>query len=262
MARIGVHTIDVYNNRMRQKASRERYMGRAAQPADAQTPFPRVLATVANLEAVLTHAPRDAMAALLHCLDHGPDAGVHFVLLATAPHVESLRSEIIDRITTRLIFRQPTAAASQLLLGQRGAEWLERPNDALLVTPSSAPLCVHVAEATVAEVGRVVASLSAPIAVQAQSSTELAATSPATTSEESKSTSHQPIDDELYDRAINVVLRTRQPYSGQLARTLGVTRAEAVALIDLMVDDGIVSAADDVGNQRVLIERRPPSAMR
>jgi S-DNA-T family DNA segregation ATPase FtsK/SpoIIIE len=211
----------------------------------ALSAMPRLLAVIDRLDVLLAYGGEDARRALEHILEFGPYCGVHVLASYRPGGVSALPADLRDRFGGRLVFRQADQRGSVETLGTYGADMLAHVQDALFLDGAQGLLRVHPAEASEDDVARVVASVIIEPEAPAQAPV---AAEPVRADGE--------LDDGLYERAINIVLRDRRAYSGHLARTLSIDRTQAMALIDRMVDDGIVSAPDEGGNQRVLLERR------
>ena len=60
-------------------------------------------------------------------------------------------------------------------------------------------------------------------------------------------------EEQLYDQAVQVVLRDRKVSTSYIQRKLGVGYNKAARLVEQMEEQGLVSAANHVGKREILI---------
>jgi S-DNA-T family DNA segregation ATPase FtsK/SpoIIIE len=189
-------------------------------------------------------------------------AGIHLVLATQRPSVDVITGLIKANIPTRMSFQVSSKIDSRTILDQMGAESLLGMGDMLYLPPGTGhPVRVHGAFVDDKEVHRVVEFLKTtgqPSYVEGMLTGA---------SEESGEGSSGGGDifgeagggdesDELYDKAVEVVLQTRRPSISLVQRHLRIGYNRAARLIEQMEKAGLVSAASATGAREVLVPAR------
>ncbi len=179
-------------------------------------------------------------------------AGIHLVLATQRPSVDVITGLIKANIPSRIAFQVSSKIDSRTILDQSGAEALLGAGDMLYLPPGTGlPQRVHgafVADHEVHSVAEHLKSLAAPeylgdVLEPAASEGEPGAGGGEATGEK----------DELYDQAVEIVLRTRRPSISLVQRHLRIGYNRAARLIEDMERAGMVSAMQSNGNREVLV---------
>lgn len=188
-------------------------------------------------------------------------AGVHLVLATQRPSVDVITGLIKANIPTRMSFQVSSKIDSRTILDQMGAESLLGMGDMLYLPPGTGhPMRVHGAFVDDKEVHRVVEFLKTtgqPSYVEGMLS--------GASEEGGDSGGGADLfgeggggdeSDELYDKAVEVVLQTRRPSISLVQRHLRIGYNRAARLIEQMEKAGLVSAASATGAREVLVPAR------
>lgn len=188
-------------------------------------------------------------------------AGIHLILATQRPSVDVLTGLIKANIPTRLAFRVRASQDSRTILDQGGAEHLLGNGDMLYIGPTtSVPKRIHGAFVSDAEVHRVAKDLRSrgkPEYVdeildgptESESLTGLF---------EDQEGDTEGLD-ELYDKAVALVTRSRNASTSSVQRHLRIGYNRAARIIDEMERQGVISPASHNGKREVLAGAPPDS---
>jgi S-DNA-T family DNA segregation ATPase FtsK/SpoIIIE len=176
-------------------------------------------------------------------------AGIHVIMATQRPSVDVVTGTLKANFPARIAYKVASKIDSRTILGEQGAEHLLGQGDMLFSTGSGQPMRVHGPFVSDEEVDAVAAFLrqqGEPRYVDGVTDT------PADPGDESAAPGTP--DDELYDKAVALVLRDRKAAPSYLQRRLGISYAAAARLIERMACDGIVGPADSAGRRQVLLQ--------
>jgi S-DNA-T family DNA segregation ATPase FtsK/SpoIIIE len=191
-------------------------------------------------------------------------AGVHLILATQRPSVDVITGLIKANIPTRIAFQVSSKIDSRTILDQSGAETLLGHGDMLYLPPGTAtPERVHGAFVGDDEVHKVVAHLrnqGKPEYIE-NVFADVQPLSDGRVIGESGLPEDAEVDegdyDELYDQAVRIVTESRRASISGVQRRLKIGYNRAARLIELMEQQGIVSAPQHNGNREVLAPPPP-----
>ena len=173
-------------------------------------------------------------------------AGIHLVLATQRPSVDVITGLIKSNLPSRICFKVSSKIDSRVVLDEMGADKLLGKGDLLFLQPGAGGLIrCQGAYASDEEIHKVVDCLEcepsyAPELMQLN-----------TTSKEGLLERLRERDD-LYEAAVEVVVREQRGSVSLLQRTLGVGYGRAARLIDFMAEDGIVGGYNGSNARDVL----------
>nr|BAL54024.1 hypothetical conserved protein [uncultured Planctomycetota bacterium] len=179
-------------------------------------------------------------------------AGIHLVVATQKPTVDVITGLIKSNLPARICFQVSSRSDSRVVLDEIGAEKLLGKGDMLFLQPGTSTLIR--AQGTYAsdrEITRVVEYL-AQEPCFSRELIQLSTTSQKSKEAESESSGRRP--DELYEQAVEIVIREQRGSVSLLQRTLGIGYGRAARLIDWMAEDGIVGAYNGSNARQVLIK--------
>jgi len=186
-------------------------------------------------------------------------AGVHLILATQRPSVDVITGLIKANVPTRISFQVSSKIDSRTILDQMGAETLLGMGDMLYLAPGTGlPVRVHGAFVADGEVHKVVEYLrktGQPDYVEGILTP--VSDDPDDFSLDGEGGGSSGESDELYDKAVNVVIKTRRPSISLVQRHLRIGYNRAARLIEQMERNGVVSPVGANGNREVLA---PPIA--
>ncbi len=191
-------------------------------------------------------------------------AGVHLILATQRPSVDVITGLIKANIPTRIAFQVSSKIDSRTILDQSGAETLLGHGDMLYLPPGTAtPERVHGAFVGDDEVHKVVAHLrnqSKPEYIEnvlgdIQSLGDGRVIGESGLPEDSEIPEGDY--DELYDQAVRIVTESRRASISGVQRRLKIGYNRAARIIELMEQQGIVTAQQHNGNREVIAPPPP-----
>ncbi len=183
-------------------------------------------------------------------------AGIHLVLATQRPSVDVITGLIKSNLPSRICFKVSSKIDSRVVLDEMGADKLLGKGDLLFLQPGAGGLIrCQGAYADDEEIHKVVDYLEcepsyAPELMQLN-----------TVSKEGLMERLRERDD-LYEAAVEVVVREQRGSVSLLQRTLGIGYGRAARLVDFMAEDGIVGGYNGSNARDVLYTPEAWAALR
>jgi S-DNA-T family DNA segregation ATPase FtsK/SpoIIIE len=171
------------------------------------------------------------------------------------PSVDIITGTIKANFPTRISFKVTSKIDSRTILNEQGAEQLLGQGDMLFSTGSGQVMRVHGPFVSDEEVEAIVAALreqGEPKYVEGITDEPKVRDVPPEAEAGGGS-------EDLYDRAVAIVLRDRKASISYVQRRLSIGYNRAALLIERMEQDGIVGPANNVGKREILVAA-PPGA--
>lgn len=265
MSKLSVRNIDGYNERLREARAKGEVLTRRIQTgfdADTGKPvfeeqpidlsaMPYIVVIVDEMADLMLVAGKDIEAAIQRLAQMARAAGIHIIMATQRPSVDVITGTIKANFPTRISFQVTSKIDSRTILNEQGAEQLLGQGDMLYMAGGGRVTRVHGAFASDHEVEAVVRHL------KAQGEPSYLET--VTQDEEGGdggfggSTSGGGEGDEMYDRAVQIVLKDRKISTSYLQRCLRIGYNSAARLVDRMESEGLVSPANHVGKREILV---------
>ncbi|MBN2565517.1 MAG: DNA translocase FtsK, partial [Candidatus Eisenbacteria bacterium] len=195
--------------------------------------LPHVVVVVDEFADLMVRAPRDVEAPVQRLAQMARAVGIHLVFATQRPSVDVITGVIKANFASRVAFRVISMTDSRTVLDRNGAETLLGNGDMLfLPTGKPDPIRLHGAFISNEETARLVAFMrkQGPPAYMFDL--------------EDKGGMAQKLaanqQDELYEKALDVVVGTQMGSTSLLQRRLSVGYARAGRLMDLLESNGIV----------------------
>jgi S-DNA-T family DNA segregation ATPase FtsK/SpoIIIE len=164
--------------------------------------------------------------------------GIHLILATQKPTVDVITGLIKSNLPARIAFQVASRTDSRVVLDECGAEKLLGNGDMLFLSPgTSLTLRGQGTFVSDDEIGRVMGTIGTS---EPQYAAELVNLQPAPSGDEPAKGSAGKDRDELYEAAVEVVIREGRGSVSLLQRALGVGYGRGARLIDFMAEDGIV----------------------
>jgi S-DNA-T family DNA segregation ATPase FtsK/SpoIIIE len=264
MAQLSVRSIEVYNTRARNAAKARQSVVRTVQtgfdPRTGQpiyekqevalTPMPYIVVIVDEMADLMLTAGKDIEGAVQRLAQMARAAGIHLVMATQRPSVDVITGTIKANFPARISFKVASKIDSRTILNEQGAEQLLGHGDLLFSPGGGQVQRVHgpfVADDEVEEVATHLRSLGEPNYVMGIL--------------EPKAEARDNLDedgdggesDELYDKAVALVLRDRKASTSYIQRRLSIGYNRAADIMERLERDGLVSPANSVGKRDILI---------
>ena len=178
--------------------------------------------------------------------------GIHLVLATQKPTVDVITGLIKSNLPARICFQVASRTDSRVVLDEMGADKLLGNGDMLFLWPGTSTLLrgqgTYLSDD---EINRVIAAVAT---TEPQFVKELVQLKATTSESENQGGATKFADrDDLYEAAIDVVVREGRGSVSLLQRALGIGYGRAARLIDFMAEDGIVGQYNGSQAREVII---------
>ena len=260
MAALSVRNIDVFNNRVRNAKKHGEVLARTVQTGFDRAgravfekqkidhePLPHIVIVVDEFADLMIAAGKDVEAAVQRLAQMARAAGIHLIMATQRPSVDVVTGTIKANFPTRISFKVASKVDSRTILNEQGAEQLLGQGDMLYSSGAGQPTRVHGAFVSDEEVERVAEAL------RSQGPPNyIAGITDAPAAVEASSAAREPGGDDLYDRAVAIVLRDQKASTSYIQRRLGIGYNRAADLVERMEREGLISPANGVGKREIL----------
>nr|WP_310417761.1 DNA translocase FtsK [Mycoplana sp. BE70] len=271
MSRLGVRNIDGFNARAATaRANGETVMCDVPKGFDRSTgeptyeqeemdltPMPYIVVIVDEMADLMMVAGKEIEGAIQRLAQMARAAGIHLIMATQRPSVDVITGTIKANFPTRISFQVTSKIDSRTILGEQGAEHLLGQGDMLHMIGGGRIARVHGPFVSDAEVEAVVAHLKTQgrpeyLGTVTEDADEEEAAEPEDTAVFDKSAMGEEDGNDLYDKAVKVVLRDRKCSTSYIQRRLSIGYNRAASLVERMERDGLVGAANHVGKREIL----------
>ncbi|TXN52178.1 DNA translocase FtsK, partial [Methylobacterium sp. WL2] len=283
MSKIAVRNIDGYNARMKEARERGEVITRTVQTGfDRETgeavfeqeamdlsALPYIVIVVDEMADLMMVAGKDIEGAIQRLAQMARAAGIHLIMATQRPSVDVITGTIKANFPTRISFQVTSKIDSRTILGEMGAEQLLGQGDMLFMAGGGRTTRVHGPFCSDSEVESVVAHLKR----QGRPSYLDAVTADDEDGAPEKGTkgkagaaeleldgavfdqgSFGETGGDLYDQAVQVVLRDQKASTSYIQRRLQIGYNRAASLMERMETEGIVGPANHAGKREILLE--------
>lgn len=209
---------------------------------------------------MLSKAKRDVENCITHISAKARAVGIHLIIATQRPSVDVITGLIKANIPTRIAFGTVSEIDSRTILGRKWAETLLGKWDMLYMDPSTkSPTRIQAPFISTEEIEKVVETLKAKymggLTEEDIYNQEIVGLL------ENKLEAGQQLfgsnngdnDDELVERAIQVISQTRKASATLLQRKLGVGFARAARIMDILEEKGIIGPQDGAKPRDIFI---------
>jgi len=268
MSKLGVRNIDGYNTRVAEakrkgeKLNRTVHTGYDRESGEAiyeneeldLEPLPYIVVIVDEMADLMMVAGKDIEGAVQRLAQMARAAGLHVILATQRPSVDVITGTIKANFPTRISFQVTSKIDSRTILGEQGAEQLLGQGDMLYMAGGGRISRVHGPFVSDEEVEKVVRHLKAQGVPQYLE---------AVTAEEAQEDDTAVFDNtamgndgegDLYQQAVQVVVRDRKASTSYIQRRLQIGYNRAASLMERMEKEGVVGQANHAGKREILVE--------
>ena len=229
MTKVGVRNIDSYN-------------------AKHKISMPYIVVIVDEMSDLMLVASKDIENCIQKLSQMARAAGIHIIMATQRPSVDVITGTIKANFPTRISFQVSSKIDSRTILGEQGAEQLLGKGDMLFMSSANRITRIHapfVSDNEIEKINSFLKSQGDPEYVD-----EILNLSSESPSDDGSNDSNQ--DDELYNKALEIVKSEGKASTSFLQRKLQIGYNRAARIIDIMESRGIVSKANHVGKRELL----------
>ncbi len=272
MSKLGVRNIDGFNARVQEALDKGEAFTRSVQTGfDDETgdpvfeteeydpeKMPFIVVIVDEMADLMMVAGKEIEACIQRLAQMARASGIHIVMATQRPSVDVITGTIKANFPTRISFQVTSKVDSRTILGEMGAEQLLGQGDMLYMAGGGKITRVHgpfVSDEEVEEVVNFLKAQGTPDYVSGVvegPATEEAGDIDMVLGLGGNTTG----DDALYDQAVAIVAKDRKCSTSYIQRKLAIGYNKAARLVEQMEDDGVVSAANQIGKREILVPER------
>jgi S-DNA-T family DNA segregation ATPase FtsK/SpoIIIE len=265
MCKLGVRNIMGFNQKVARSARTGEPLARTVQTGFDEengspiyerenidpTPMPYIVVVIDEMADLMMVAGKDIEFAVQRLSQMARAAGIHLIMATQRPSVDVITGTIKANFPSRISFQVTSKIDSRTILGEQGAEQLLGAGDMLTMAAGGRIMRAHGPFVSDDEVETVVSYL------RAQGEPDylpgvLDDGGDMDDNGDADGALRESSGDDVYDQAVDVVLRDRRPTTSYLQRRLGIGYNRAASLIERMEADGIISAPNRTGKREVL----------
>ncbi|MFM9059117.1 MAG: DNA translocase FtsK, partial [Planctomycetaceae bacterium] len=237
LAKVGVRHLTQYNALGRDEILKRIKPETEEEAAAIPATMPFIVMIADEIADMMMTAGKEIEAHIIRLAQKRRAVGIHLILATQKPTVDVITGLIKSNLPARIAFQVASRTDSRVVLDEMGAERLLGNGDMLFLSPGTSQILRG--QGTFLsddEIGRVMAAIGTS---EPQYAAELVNLQPAPSGDAPKGQS--PKDkDELYEAAVEVVIREGRGSVSLLQRALGVGYGRGARLIDFMAEDGVV----------------------
>jgi S-DNA-T family DNA segregation ATPase FtsK/SpoIIIE len=271
MSRLGVRNIDGYNARAALARSKgetilcsvqtgfDRSTGEAVFEQEEMdlAPMPYIVVIVDEMADLMMVAGKEIEGAIQRLAQMARAAGIHLIMATQRPSVDVITGTIKANFPTRISFQVTSKIDSRTILGEQGAEHLLGQGDMLHMVGGGRIARVHGPFVSDEEVEKVVAHLKTQgrpeyLGTVTEDAEEIEETAEEDAAVFDKGAMAEEDGNDLYDKAVKVVLRDKKCSTSYIQRRLQIGYNRAASLVERMEREGLVGQANHVGKRSIL----------
>ena len=238
LARVGVRHLDSYNKMGIEKVLRKLDIDPDSDEADLiPETMPYIVIVADEMADMMMTSGKDVEAHIIRLAQKSRAVGIHLVLATQKPTVDVITGLIKSNLPARISFQVASRVDSRVVLDEMGADKLLGNGDLLYMAPGTSTL--RRAQGTYVsddEVNRVIEFFADQQPEYDQELMQLNVSS----GPKGKSSGEPRERDDLYDQAVEIVIREGRGSVSLLQRALGVGYGRGARMVDWMAEDGIV----------------------
>ena len=262
MSKLGVRNIEMFNTRVRTARDRGERLARRVQTGfDAEsgrpvfesepldfTPMPFIVVVVDEFADLMVVAGKDVEGAVQRLAQMARAAGIHLIMATQRPSVDVITGTIKANFPTRISFKVASKIDSRTILNEQGAEQLLGAGDMLFASGAGGSIMrVHGPFVSDEEVEQVANHL------RLQGEPEYVDVVLERDDDADDEDDPEAVADELFDRAVALVVREQRASTSFLQRRLAIGYNRAADLMERMEREGLVGPASPVGKREILL---------
>ena len=236
LARTGVRHLDSYNKLTPEtRLERMEIDPESEEAAEVPEKMPYIVIVADEMADMMMTSGKDVEGHIIRLAQKSRAVGIHLILATQKPTVDVITGLIKSNLPARCAFQVASKSDSRVVLDEGGADKLLGNGDMLFLAPGTSNLArAQGAFVSDDEVNSVIDYFAEFEPDYSAELAQLSASGGTATRDQMKER------DELYEQAIDVIVREGRGSVSLLQRALGVGYGRGARLIDFMAEDGIV----------------------
>lgn len=258
LARAGVRHLSVYNQLGEEELIRRMRIESEEERAQIPTHMPYIVIIADEMADLMMTAAKEVETHIIRLAQKSRAVGIHLVLATQKPTVDVITGLIKSNLPARICFEVASRVDSRVVLDEMGAEKLLGNGDMLFLRPGTSTLIrgqgTYVSDD---EINRIIEAVAVHEPEYVQELVQLKPNLP-----EEGQKAGLAARDELYEAAVDIIIREGRGSVSLLQRALGIGYGRAARLIDYMEEDGIVGPYNGSQAREVLMTLEQWEALR
>ena len=250
LGQMKVRNIEQYNQQVRSLLDQKK--GKLSEEEKARLkPLPYIVIIIDELAELMMTSPQDVEYCIGRLAQLARAVGIHLVMATQRPSIDVITGTIKNNFNSRIAFKVPSKIDSRVIIDTVGAEKLLGLGDMLFMPPNYPRIIrLHCAYVSIPEVQRLVKF------VRDQGQPEFDDRIMQILRRTGDLTLEGDLGekDELFDRAVELVLATGQASASYLQRKLKLGYARASRIIDQMEQEGIIGPSEGAKPREILVD--------
>lgn len=246
-----VRNIEQYNQQIR-RMLKEKKGKLTEEEKESLKPLPYLVIIIDELSELMMVGAQDVEYCIARLAQLARAVGIHLVMATQRPSIDVITGTIKNNFSSRIAFRVPSKVDSRIIIDTAGADKLLGLGDMLFMPPNYPRIIrLHCSYISVPEITRLVKFVK-----QQGTPTYDEKIVRALKIEPGFEWEETGEKDELYDKALELILLTGQASASYLQRKLKLGYARAARIIDQMEQEGIVGPSEGSKPREFLVDPR------
>jgi len=244
-----VRNIEQYNSQIRQVLKEKK--GRLTEEeAQKLKPLPYIVIIIDELAELMMVGAQEIEYCIARLAQLARAVGIHLVMATQRPSIDVITGTIKNNFASRIAFRVPSKIDSRIIIDTSGAEKLLGLGDMLFMPPNYPRIVrLHCAFISIPEVTRLVKFVKEQGKPEYDEKLIRVIKSPAEEAWEDDGER-----DQLYDKAVELILLTGQASASYLQRKMKLGYARAARIIDQMEQEGVLGPSEGSKPRDILVD--------
>jgi S-DNA-T family DNA segregation ATPase FtsK/SpoIIIE len=213
-------------------------------------PLPYIVIIIDELAELMMVGAQEVEYGIARLAQLARAVGIHLVMATQRPSIDVITGTIKNNFSSRIAFRVPSKVDSRIIIDSSGADKLLGLGDMLFMPPNYPRLIrLHCAYISIPEVTRLVKYVKEQRTPEFD--TKLVRFIKSPVEQEWEDTGEK---DELYQKAVELILLTGQASASYLQRKLKLGYARAARIIDQMEQEGILGPSEGSKPREILVD--------
>jgi S-DNA-T family DNA segregation ATPase FtsK/SpoIIIE len=238
LAKVGVRHLTQYNQLGREELLKRINPAGEEEAAAIPTTMPFIVMIADEIADMMMTAGKEIEQYIIRLAQKSRAVGIHLILATQKPTVDVITGLIKSNLPARIAFQVASRTDSRVVLDECGADRLLGNGDMLFLSPGTSQILRG--QGTFVSDDEINGVMAAIGTSEPQYAAELVNLQPAAAGDAAKPAGSPKDRDELYEAAVEVVIREGRGSVSLLQRALGVGYGRGARLIDFMAEDGVV----------------------